>query len=94
MNRVESTPEQPTQTPTEASKGFLGGWGKSIIIGLNYVNVGAQGFLAGRAVAQGDSDRALLHGLVSGAFIVAGALQGLSQIAKVQSLKDKLLHRK
>lgn len=94
MNRVESAPEQPIQTPTEASKGFLGGWGKSVIISLNVVNVGAQGFLAGMASAQGDSDRALLHGLAAGAFGLATALQGLSQNAEVQSLKDKLLHRK
>lgn len=94
MNRVESTPEQPLQTPTEASKRFLGGWGKSVIIGLTHANVGAQGFFVGTAAAQGDSESALLHGIVAGLSGLAGTAFGLSQNAEVQSLKDKLLHRK
>ncbi|MBI4084826.1 MAG: hypothetical protein HY431_02870 [Candidatus Levybacteria bacterium] len=84
MNRVESTPEQPIQTPTEASKEFLGGWGASVIVGLNFVNVGAQSFLAGINMAQGDSDRALVHGLVAGGSSLVVVLHELARHIEIQ----------
>lgn len=91
MNRVEITPEQPIQTPTETSKGFLKRWGDEVLVGLNVTNLGLQAFFGGLNLAQGDNEIALFHGIMAGCWGAVTILKGVSMSSEKRALKDKVV---
>lgn len=87
---MENTSEVFQGNPTEASKGFLGGWGKQITLSLNAVNLSIWSGLTGMNLASGHTETALLYGFAAGCWGVATVLQELSMAAENRSLKDKV----
>lgn len=87
---MENTPEVPQTNPTEASKGFLGGWRKEITLSLNAVNLGLWTGLAGMDLVSGNHKTALLRGIAAGCWGVLTVLQGFSMAAENRSLKDQV----
>lgn len=71
MSELESTLEQLNATSTKASKNFLAGWGKRLVLVAQVTNVGLTGFLAGLNAAQEEPERALFWGISSGCFGLA-----------------------
>lgn len=87
---MENTPEVPQGNPTEASKGFLDGWGNKVVLSLNAFNLGIWSGLAGIDLASGNTENALLKGIAAGCWGAVTILKGFSMAAENRSLKDQV----